>query len=95
MVGLPKIICLCRRQHEAVHVTEHPGVTVVMKPLVLVRTASELTGLSRSKIWELIGTGKLEVIRLGERGPTAPKQVSSSGRTLVKYESLEGLISNS
>lgn len=54
---------------------------VFIEPLtVRIPTAVELTGLSRSRIYELIVSGDLEVVKVGRS-------------TLVLYESLKALIS--
>ena len=53
---------------------------VVIEPLtVRIPTAVELTGLSRSRIYELIVSGDLEVVKVGRS-------------TLVLYTSLKALI---
>ncbi|ALH81585.1 MAG: excisionase [Sphingopyxis sp. 65-8] len=53
---------------------------VFMEPLtVRIPTAVELTGLSRSRIYELIVSGDLEVVKVGRS-------------TLVLYTSLKALI---
>lgn len=53
---------------------------VFIEPLtVRIPTAVELTGLSRSRIYELIVSGDLEVVKVGRS-------------TLVLYKSLKALI---
>jgi excisionase family DNA binding protein len=60
-------------------VTDHHNV----KPIsVSVKTATELTGLSRSTIWKLLATGTVESVSVGRK-------------RLVKYESLEALLKSS
>lgn len=57
-----------------------PAEVVFIEPLtVRIPTAVELTGLSRSRIYELIVSGDLEVIKVGRS-------------TLVLYKSLKALI---
>jgi hypothetical protein len=52
-----------------------------LKPLSLtVKATCALTGLGPTKVWELIRDGRLEVARI-------------DGRTLVKYPSVERLLS--
>lgn len=52
-----------------------------MKPLTLtVKATCMVTGLGPTKVWELIRDGRLEVARV-------------DGRTLVKYPSVERLLS--
>ena len=57
-----------------------PVEVVFIEPLtVRISTAVELTGLSRSRIYELIVSGDLEVVKVGRS-------------TLVLYKSLKALI---
>ena len=50
------------------------------KPLsVRIRTGCDLTGLSHTTIWKLIGNGTLETVSVGRR-------------RLIKYSSLERLV---
>jgi hypothetical protein len=52
-----------------------------LKPLAIsVRDTCRVTGLKATKIWQLIRDGRLEVVRV-------------DGRTLVKYPSVEQLLS--
>lgn len=52
---------------------------VSIEPLtVRISTAVQLTGISRSRIYELIQSGDLEVVKIGRS-------------TLVRYESLKAL----
>ena len=61
----------------AMHITTE---TTPTPPLaVTVQTARRLSGLGRTKIFELIGTGELESIAIGRR-------------RLIRYSSLEALL---
>ena len=52
---------------------------VVIEPLtVRISTAVQLTGISRSRIYELIQTGELETVKVGRS-------------TLIPYKSLKAL----
>jgi excisionase family DNA binding protein len=54
-----------------------------MKPItVSVKTATELTGLSRSTIWKLLTAGTVESVSIGRK-------------RLIKFESLEALLRKS
>lgn len=55
------------------------GGTVVIEPLtVRISTAVRLTGISRSRLYELIQTGELETVKVGRS-------------TLIPYKSLKAL----
>jgi excisionase family DNA binding protein len=54
-----------------------------IKPIaVTIPTATAISGLSRTKIYRLIGDGRLDAIRI-------------DGRRLVRFESIERLLSPS
>lgn len=58
---------------------EQPDEHVAFEPLtVRIATAAQLTGISRSRLYELIQNGDLEVVRVGRC-------------TLVSYRSLKAL----
>ncbi len=53
---------------------------IVIEPLsVRISTAVQLTGISRSRIYELIESGDLEIVKVGRS-------------TLIPYQSLKALI---
>ena len=59
--------------------TERQLSAVVIEPLtVRISTAVQLTGISRSRLYELIQTGELETVKVGRS-------------TLIPYKSLKAL----
>jgi len=59
--------------------TERQPSTIVIEPLtVRISTAVHLTGISRSRLYELIQSGELETVKVGRS-------------TLIPYKSLKAL----
>jgi excisionase family DNA binding protein len=61
------------------HSTDRQGDAVLIEPLtVRISTAVQLTGISRSRLYELIQSGELETVKVGRS-------------TLIPYKSLKAL----
>ena len=57
----------------------HPSAVLIEPLTVRISTAVQLTGISRSRLYELIQTGELETVKVGRS-------------TLISYRSLKALI---
>lgn len=61
------------------HATDRQPGAVFIEPLtVRISTAVQLTGISRSRLYELIQSGELEIVKVGRS-------------TLIPYKSLKAL----